>query len=162
MLEKFGVDATRYLLLSAGPFGHDIDVTIERMTEKYNSDLANGLGNLVSRVLKLADSNNFDYQFISMRSSSESALEYLKELNFDDLLEFIQHRIRNANEEIEKSAPWKLAKDNREEFENVMDRLMDTLSSISELIEPIMPETSEKIKKALETKQVEPLFQRIK
>ena len=53
MLEKFGVDGTRYLLMSAGTFGEDVDVTMERLAEKYNADLANGIGNLVSRTAKL-------------------------------------------------------------------------------------------------------------
>jgi len=55
MLEKFGTDGTRYLLMSAGSFGEDIDMTMERMVEKYNADLANGLGNLISRVVKLME-----------------------------------------------------------------------------------------------------------
>ncbi|MFA5871619.1 MAG: class I tRNA ligase family protein [Parcubacteria group bacterium] len=55
MLEKFGVDGTRYLLMSAGTFGEDVDVTMERLTEKYNADLANGLGNLLSRTVTLTE-----------------------------------------------------------------------------------------------------------
>lgn len=57
MLEKFGADGTRYLLLSAGPFGQDIDVTMERMVEKYNADLANGLSNLVYRTFTILEKN---------------------------------------------------------------------------------------------------------
>ena len=59
LLEKFGTDGTRYLLMSGGTFGEDLDLTMERMVEKYNADLANGLGNLVSRTIKLVGSNEF-------------------------------------------------------------------------------------------------------
>ncbi|MEI8104061.1 MAG: methionine--tRNA ligase, partial [Candidatus Moraniibacteriota bacterium] len=55
LVAKYGVDGTRYLLLSASPIGEDSDVSWDKLTEKYNADLANGLGNLVSRVLKLAE-----------------------------------------------------------------------------------------------------------
>lgn len=57
MLEKFGTDGTRYLLLSAGTFGDDIDITMERLTEKYNADLANGLSNLIYRILNIMEKN---------------------------------------------------------------------------------------------------------
>ena len=59
MLKNFGVDGTRYLLMSAGTFGEDVDVTMERLIEKYNADLANGIGNLVSRVVKLSGNLQF-------------------------------------------------------------------------------------------------------
>ncbi len=57
MIGKFGVDATRYLLMSAGTFGEDVDLTMDRAAEKYASDLQNGLGNLVARVLTVAEKN---------------------------------------------------------------------------------------------------------
>ena len=55
MVEKFGKDGTRYLLLTLAHLGEDSDISWERATEKYNADLANGLGNLVSRVIKLSE-----------------------------------------------------------------------------------------------------------
>ncbi len=61
MIDKFGVDATRYLLMSAGTFGSDVDITMDRMAEKYNADLVNGIGNTVARVTNLVESNNPDF-----------------------------------------------------------------------------------------------------
>jgi len=57
MIEKFGIDATRYLLMSAGTFGEDVDLTMMRAADKYNADLVDGLGNLVARVLAVAEKN---------------------------------------------------------------------------------------------------------
>ncbi len=61
LIEKFGTDGTRWILLSLNTFGDDMDLTWERMTEKYNADLANGLGNLLERVFTLAIKSNLDF-----------------------------------------------------------------------------------------------------
>jgi len=79
MIDKFGVDATRYLLMSAGTFGSDVDITMERMVEKYNADLVNGVGNVVARVTKMAEDldvlenqvNIDDFNELMMLSSDE-------------------------------------------------------------------------------------------
>lgn len=166
MLEKFGKDATRYLLLSAGTFGDDVDVTMERIAEKYNADLANGLGNLVSRVIKLA--NNYDLPItrewcITDKISKDDFNNLIIQINFGEYLGFIMDYVRRANKFIEDEKPWELAKNNQEGFNNAMRHLLNTLSSIPETLSFFMPETSEKIKKALETKKLDGvLFQRIK
>jgi methionyl-tRNA synthetase len=166
MLEKFGADGARYLLMSGGTFGDDLDLTMERMTEKYNSDLANGLGNLVSRVIKLGQ-NVESKNLAEANQSDKEALgkEYALFKNiemFDQALSAIWDKVRNANIYIEDNKPWELAKNDSEKFEHAMRHLMGELYVISSLLHPFMPETSEKIKKALETKVAEPLFQRIK
>jgi len=157
VLEKFGVDGTRYLLLSAGTFGSDVDVTMERLIEKYNADLANGLGNLVSRFVKLND--------LMIPIGSNVALykkEMLEKMEFDQCLNFVWSKIRNMNKFIEDNKPWELAKTDQEKFTHVMQQLYFGIYEISESLIPFMPETSEKIKKALETKESTILFQRIK
>lgn len=161
MLEKFGVDGTRYLLMSGGTFGDDLDLTMERMTEKYNADLANGLGNLVSRVVKL--SQNFEFQILNFESSHNDQISKLiKEYNFDGALEYINGLVKDANKFIEDNKPWELAKTDENKFKEVMEKLLSDLENIAELLIPFLPETSQKIKTALETKKAQPLFQRIK
>lgn len=163
MIEKFGVDGTRYLLMSGGTFGDDLDLTMERMTEKYNADLANGLGNLVSRVIKLGQ--NFEFEIANL-SSGEKVSELICEYNFDGALEYINGLVKEANKFIEDNKPWELAKippaGGAAKFEEVMKKLLSDLEVISQLLVPFMPETSEKIKVSLETKVAEPLFQRIR
>ena len=167
MVEKFGIDGTRYLLLSGGGnFGEDMDITWERLTEKYNADLANGLGNLVSRVVKLAE----NVESLDLEEANQDVAEILgKEFAFfaetellDQALPAIWSKIRNANIFIEDNKPWELAKTDEENFKHIVRSLIAQLYVIAAMLVPFMPETSAKIKTALETKKVDPLFQRIK
>jgi len=162
MLEKFGKDGTRYLLMSAGTFGEDVDVTMERMTEKYNADLANGLGNLTSRVLKLATISNFKFRISNqIQNQNDKIFNFIDNLELDKVLECIWDIVREDDRYIEKNKPWELAKSDQAKFGKVMEKLVSDLHLISELLVPFMPETSENIKKALETKKAETLFPRI-
>jgi len=192
MLEKFGVDGTRYLLMSAGTFGEDVDVTMERMVEKYNSDLANGLGNLVSRVVKMSQKLEIDSKelVVKIENYNKKSIDLIEinewyECQFDKLKpeqvlyatwlgtmgmnmekgknisEWKLEGIKQMNEYIEKTKPWKL-KENSEQLKDSMMKLYSHLNLYADLIWPFMPETSEKIKRALEEGKTEILFQRIK
>ncbi|MFA6193379.1 MAG: methionine--tRNA ligase [Parcubacteria group bacterium] len=159
MLEKFGTDGTRYLLMSAGTFGEDVDATMERMIEKYNADLANGIGNLLSRVLKLND-GELDSKERIMDIDISSCFDSMK---FDDALNIIWSSVITAdNKFIEENKPWELKKTDEKKFQKVMQKLVSDLYLISDLLMPFMPETSKKIKKALKTKEAVMLFPRIK
>ncbi len=163
MLSKFGADGTRYLLMSAGTFGEDVDLTMERMIEKYNADLANGLGNLVSRVIKLVTNPKSQAlnpkQFQGIKSKIQN---FISNLKIDEALEEIWKILRQNNKFVEENKPWELAKSDRAKFEKVMEKLVLDLYLISELLIPFMPETAEKIKKALKSKQPTILFPKIK
>jgi len=161
MIEKFGADGTRYLLLSAGPFGQDIDVTMERMIENYNADLANGLGNLVSRVVKLSE--NYEKNISNREFKIDgNIIERFSRFRFDQELKMTWLLVAEDNKYIAETKPWELVKNNQKAFNEVMDKLMRDLFVIANRLMPFMPDTSEKIKKALETKQTEILFPRIK
>lgn len=160
MVNLFGVDGTRYLLLSFGNFGEDMDVSWEKFTEKYNADLANGLGNLVSRVVKLSE---------KLEVSAERAFEMplvfqalISKMELGKALDYIWNIIKDTNKYIDDNKPWELAKNDPEKFKEVMKKLLSDIYQLSRLIAPFLPESSEKIKQALETKQTESLFQRIK
>jgi methionyl-tRNA synthetase len=160
LVSKFGVDGTRYLLLSGAPIGEDIDVTWDKLTEKYNADLANGLGNLVSRVLKLAERST-EYE---VRSTSELPREFLELMNayrLNEGLEYIWRIVREANRFIEENKPWELVKSDTEKFEMVMKKLLEDLTLLSNLLAPFLPETSEKIQTMLTERTTGILFQRI-
>lgn len=173
MLEKFGVDGTRYLLMSAGTFGEDVDMTMERMIEKYNADLANGLGNLTSRVLKLAGISNFKFQIFppkrdpagavtnQIQNPNDKIFNFIENLELSQVLESVWKIVREDDKYIEENKPWELAKNNEDKFKEVMQKLISDLYLISDLLVPFMPETAEKIKKSLETKKAEILFPRV-
>jgi methionyl-tRNA synthetase len=162
MLSKFGTDGTRYLLMSGGTFGDDLDLTMERMTEKYNADLANGLGNLVSRVIKLVQNINKSVDPYKSNLLQSEISKKLEEVQIDRALEAIWSYVKDANKEIEDNKPWELAKKDTSKLKEVMEHLMLELYMIADYLLPFMPETAEKIKTALKTKKIEPLFQRIK
>ena len=161
MLETFGVDGTRYLLLSGGTFGEDMDLTPERMKEKYNADLANGLGNLVSRVLKLSERLSEKYIPGPGTALSSKHVEHMKNLELSQALELLFGRMKQANEYMSQEEPWKLAGIDQERFEKVIKVILADLEIIAFSLKPFLPETAEKIQMALREGKTEPLFQRI-
>jgi methionyl-tRNA synthetase len=162
MVEKFGIDGTRYLLLSGPNFGEDFDVTWEKLIEKYNADLANGLGNLLSRVIKLSEDVEIDNAATINEFGMSKIGEVLESLEFDLAINYIWALIRDLNRKIDDEKPWELKKNNLVDFRETMNQLFKSLNVMALRLTPFMPETSEKIKEALETKKIKPLFQRIK
>jgi methionyl-tRNA synthetase len=159
MVGKFGVDATRYLLLVGPNFGEDFDITWEKMVEKYNADLANGLGNLVSRVVKLSAEAEYKMGKVQINKEFSSLIDSME---LSRALEYIWDKIQEDNKYIGENKPWELIKTDVGKFGDVMQKIFIDLSLIADHLAPFMPETSEKIKAALETKKVEPLFLRIR
>ncbi|MGW8184566.1 MAG: methionine--tRNA ligase [Candidatus Moraniibacteriota bacterium] len=161
MVEKFGIDGTRYLLITKGSFGEDNDISWEKMTTKYNADLANGLGNLTSRVVKLSENLNLE---IGDKENifDETNIKLVENFDLDKILENIWSIVKEDNKYIEDTKPWELAKNNEDEFKNVMYKLSNDLNRIAQMLVPFLPETAEKIKKALETKERVILFERIR
>lgn len=165
MVEKFGQDAARYLILSLGKFGEDTDASWERFKEKYNADLANGLGNLISRVFNLIEKNYAGE--ISRQDKSPKNLskvnKYIAELKFYEALEEVFSAVQWANQYIDQKKLWQLVKNDRPEGEKVLSCLLALIFDIAQKLEPMMPETSQKILTALRAKKItkgEPLFLR--
>lgn len=162
MTEKYGTDATRYLLLSGSSFGEDTDVTWEKLTKKYNADLANGLGNLLSRVITLAQKGNLEFSTNFQLISNQTFSKLLGKMEFGQALKHIWKIIQDDNKYIDKNKPWDLMKSNQSKFKKTMQKLGQDLFVISDELLPFMPKTSKKIKEVLETKEIEILFPRIK
>ncbi len=174
MVERYGVDGTRYLLLTKGTFGEDNDVSWEKLDTKYNADLANGLGNLVSRVVTL--SSNFKFKILpqvirrdkNLNSISneqifnDKIIDLIEGFEFDKALSVVWEIVKAANKYIEDTKPWELAKNNEKKFEEVMQKLVRDLYKVSDLLQIFMPEIAKKIRKQLETSEKEILFERVK
>lgn len=163
LVEKFGIDGARYILLSAAAFGEDIDITWERMSEKYNADLANGLGNLTSRLIKLSEKLDADnnQQLTANGEYPEELQKLMDEYRMTETLEWIIGRTRALDKKIAEVKPWELVKTDMPVFEKEMTGFLTELSFIASALSPFLPQTSEKILKALQEGKTEPLFQRI-
>lgn len=169
LVKKYGVNPTRYLLLSQFPFGQDGDVKESKFVEKYNADLANGLGNLVARVLTLASRNKeqgirnkIDKEILEkIKQIQKNYKKAMEEIKLHDALEEIWKLIGWCDVYIEKNKPWELIKKDKNKAKKVLSNLLYCISEIANLIEPFLPETSEKIKKQLKSGKSEVLFPRI-
>lgn len=160
IIEKYGVDALRYYLLSQIPSTADGDFSEERLKEVYNSDLANGLGNLASRVAKLCEKINLPG--ITIPSSlSDSTKEHLNKYNFSKALESVWEEIKKSDKIMNEKKPWEKE---GEELKNILSALALTITQIGYDLQPFIPTTAEKIIKqftASSIKSGEPLFPRL-
>ncbi|PID52228.1 MAG: methionine--tRNA ligase [Candidatus Moraniibacteriota bacterium] len=157
MVEKYGIDGSRYLLLTKGNFGEDNDISWEKLNTKYNADLANGLGNLTSRIITLAGDVAYDTEDIEEINITEE----MQKMQMNKALVKIWTEVEKANKRIEEKKPWELKKTDTEAFENVMKELLLKLHTIAQSLTPFMPQTSEEILEALKNRERIILFQRV-
>lgn len=164
LVEKFGIDGARYLIAAFLAHRHDSDISWEKMVEKYNADLANGLGNLVSRTVALSRKVKFKSSADRTKGISEKIRKLFKEARIAEVLEEIWKEINWANKYIEEKKLWELVKTDSNETREVLEELFVTIRDVAENLEPFMPETSPRIIKILETgetKKGEVLFPRV-
>lgn len=164
LVKQYGIDTVRYYLLKEIPATSDGDFSHSRMREIYNADLANGLGNLVARVAKLAE--DVKYQVVSSKyqvliKHNQEYKKTLEEFRFNDALTFIWNKVTDANRKIDKEKPWFLKGG---KLNQVLKPIICQINEIAQLLQPFLPETSEKIIRqfsAPKIKSAPPLFPRL-
>ena len=170
LVDFFGVDAVRYFVLHEMPFENDGVISWELMVERMNSDLANILGNLVNRTISM--SNKYFGGVVENKGAAEAVDEDLKAVVLDEVkkvdAKMAQLRVadaiteifgifRRCNKYIDETTPWTLAKDEakKDRLATVLYNLTEAITIGASLLEPFMPETSEKILAQLNTRKRE-------
>jgi len=170
LAKKYSSEALRYYLLREFPATEDGDFSVRRLEERYQADLANGLGNLTARILTLSEKaqltgqDKYEGDFLkeNLTLIQKKYTRALEEINFREALEAIWEFIGLCDEYLEKNKPWELIKTNQDKFKKVLKELLGALKEIAFLLKPFLPVTSEKILAQIEqNKKTELLFPRL-
>lgn len=162
IINEYGTDALRYYLLREVSAFEDSSFTLEHFKEAYNANLANGIGNLTSRIMKMAESNLDEPVQISEWEDMSEYFSYLETFDLKKAADYVWMKISELDETIQAKQPFKLIKTDKEAGKKLISELVVKLYSIARMLNPLLPETSAKIKKAIKENKMpsEPLFLR--
>ena len=160
VIQKYGTDATRYYLLREIPSYGDGDFTYGRFEQLYNSDLANGLGNLIARVSKLCE--NVILKTKPLPQLSHVYGKNIENFRFNEVLENIWNEIRTLDKQINDQEPWKITE--REKLTHILQDAVEAIRKIAAELQPFLPSTAQNILEQFRgpaIKSQPPLFPRI-
>lgn len=160
IINKYGVDALRYYLLREIPTFDDGNFSYRRLDEIYSSDLANELGNLVMRITTIAEKDGIIIRDETVQQVNNETIKQYNNFEFGLILENIWNKIKKLNKQTDDFAPWKKNSNDRKDF---LNQSFKTLRSIAWELQPFLPETSQKILRAVSGKisKISPLFPRL-
>ena len=162
IVEKYGTDAFRYWVAKEANTFEDSDFTWEKFKESYNANLANGIGNLASRIIKMAI--NYGVPAPVVTNSRELANGHLDKFEIQKAANEIWARISELDRMVQETEPFKVFKTNPDKARNDVVMLLEGLHSIAVSLQPFLPETAEKILAALrggKIKEIGSLFPRV-
>lgn len=142
LVKKFGVDGTRYLFAGWPAFGEDVDVSWEKMTEKYNAELANGLGNLVSRVFNLIERDFGGRLDMPPLPAAVDISGEMEEFELTGALEKIKTKIDWANKRVDETHLWEIVKTDKEKAREILAELLGAIAGAAENLRSFMPATA--------------------
>lgn len=145
LVDSYGVDGLRYLLLTSFAFGNDGDFSLSKFDKKYNADLANGLGNLVSRVARLCEQSGDDFRSVFEKIEKKRDIlvdEAMSEYRPDEALRIIWNEILLLDKDIHLDQPW--TKEG-EVLKEILESYIRRIIPIAHHLQPFLPRTAEKI-----------------
>jgi len=168
MVERYGTDATRYLLINLGVFAGDMDVTWKRLDTEYTSDLSNGIGNLCSRVAKMCEKLDIGLTSDQRQTAKDMACNdpaFIKSMDKYELtqsLHIAKDYINKADKQLSEVKPWTL--DEKEASEFLLKKAVPSILRIAYKLQPFTPELSKTILDHFSNEKIsalKPLFPRI-
>ena len=162
VVRDYGVDALRYYVLAEVSMFEDSPCSLELIKSSYNAKLANGLGNLTSRIMKMATTNLENAVAISETNIPDEYFQYLYSFEINKAVQLIWSEITALDTMIQDKQPFKLVKTDPEAGKEVIRELVTRLYGAAHMLEPILPETAQKIKELINGHAMprEPLFLR--
>lgn len=163
IVDQYGVDALRYFVIRELSPHEDGDFNSERFKEAYNANLANGIGNLTNRILKMAQDNILKEDVVLSEVLPQEYIDKMSELNFHKASEIAWNYISELDKYIQQTEPFKLVKTNPEEGKKIIAELVLKLYTIAHMVEPFIPHASWQILEAIQghKKPETPVFNRI-
>lgn len=162
IIDEYGTDALRFYLARHINSFEDSEFVLEKFKTAYNADLANGLGNLVSRVMKMAETHLESAPEIPEDTIPQNFKDALNKFNVQEATDLIWQKISELDAKIQETEPFKIVKTEPEKAKEIINDLAVNLYTIGRMLNPIMPKTSETIKKLVKEnkKPDNPLFSR--
>jgi len=161
IIKDYGTDALRYYFARHINSFEDSDFTMEKFKDIYNANLANGIGNLTARIMKLAEIYIDSPIEVYDAQIPQEIKDALDNFEINKAADFVWNQIGNLDKYIQEEKPFSVVKDDKEKGLDIIKNIVMKLYSIAEMLEPIMPETSRKIKDAIkQNKKPELIFLR--
>lgn len=146
LVNKYGVDAVRYYFLRYGPIVEDVDISVKHLEDVYNGELANGLGNTVARIAKLAQNSGIDFgdfDFATFSGDDLKMFDQFHDFRVDLVIQNIWKKLSLLDKHINENEPWKIK--DQDKLKEVLTYEVGEIRNITKILEPFLPSTQKKI-----------------